>query len=276
MRATSHPRSSPLPPQDALRPPGSPQGNPSPWRHRFTQSAVASELFPDAGEAIHKSVEAAGLERPPSVRDPLPGERFSRPLTAVQLLGDPSTPEPAGRSRALRLAQALRREVGVHEHAHLLPPALTPRAAAALAPPESSTEAIVASHQAILALDGAEVAPHLDAIDRGYTELMRQVSGHCVEQAVIVEYLRRHHLAAAKTAQALLGRLQQQVEMYEELRAAMDGSLLQRFQDSLGDAFAAALAQPSADQSSSAPPGVSPLGAAAAAAIAPPSLGSLT
>jgi hypothetical protein len=31
--------------------------------------------------------------------------------------------------------------------------------------------------------------------------------------------------------------------MYEELRQAMDGSLLQRFQDSLGDAFAAALNQ---------------------------------
>ena len=44
--------------------------------------------------------------------------------------------------------------------------------------------------------------------------------------------------AAASTARLLLHRLQHAVSMYEELRNAMDGAMLARFEESLGDAFA--------------------------------------
>ena len=50
---------------------------------------------------------------------------------------------------------------------------------------------------------------------------------HCSEQALLVEYMRRPQLAAGQTARALLTRLQQTVEMYEQLRHAVDESLMQ-------------------------------------------------
>ena len=59
-------------------------------------------------------------------------------------------------------------------------------------------------------------------------------------------------MAAALTARALLQRLQMTVGLYEELRQAMDGSLLQRFQDSLGDAFAALKVEETAGSSGAA------------------------
>ena len=83
----------------------------------------------------------------------------------------------------------------------------------------------------------------------------RQVSGQCVEHGVVLEYLRRHHLAAASTARLLLHRLQHAVSMYEELRNAMDGAMLARFEESLGDAFAALHAAPVAPSGGSASDG---------------------
>lgn len=109
--------------------------------------------------------------------------------------------------------------------------------------PTNYTElaSVLQSHEAILQLEAHDVAPQVEALDGGYKELIRQVGSHCTEHAMILEYLRRQHLATAACARALLGRLQYAVGQYEELREAMDGSMLRRFEDSLVDALAAAL-----------------------------------
>jgi len=121
--------------------------------------------------------------------------------------------------------------------------ALSARGAAALRMPTNYTElaSVLQSHEAILQLEAHDVAPQVEALDGGYKELIRQVGSHCTEHAMILEYLRRQHLATAACARALLGRLQHAVGQFEELREAMDGSMLRRFEDSLVDALAAAL-----------------------------------
>ena len=153
--------------------------------------------------------------------------------------------EPSGRAQAVRLANSLAAEVGpcqIDPSAPdgAVPAALSERAAAAInVPTDLEATSLVHNHAELLALTELDVVPDLDPLDRAAQQLVNQVGGHCAEQAILVEYLRRHHLAAAGTARALLKRLQHAIGMYEELRQAMDGSLLQKFQDSLGDAFVA-------------------------------------
>ena len=190
----------------------------------------------------HPQPPPTAQSAPPPTANPF---EWARPPTGVDLhSAQPGFNEPSGRAQALRLASLLAAEVGAQPGPGL-PPALTPRAAAALslAPAPGSDRpsaaALVASHQELLALDETDVVPHINSLDRASSELIKQVGGHCAEQAILIEYFRRHHLAAVGTARALLLRLQHTVGMYEELREAMDGSLLQKFQDSLGDAFAA-------------------------------------
>ena len=83
------------------------------------------------------------------------------------------------------------------------------------------------------------------------------------------QYLRRHHLAAAMTARQLLGRLQHTVRMYEDLRHATDAALLQKFEASLGDAFALLGAEASAPAPPPAPP-IPPSAPPLAAPLPPP------
>ena len=212
----------------------------------LSQNAVAALLFPsEAGKVEAAIAGAAGVEgrspSPPPPPQPAPGQPFGKPLNfvEVQQQSGQGQSEPSGRAQALRLASTLAQSVGAQSTPGL-PPALTPGASAALsAPTDPASASIVATHNAILALAPSEVAPHQAQLDHVYGELIRRVVSDCTEQAVLIEYLRRHHMAAAQTARLLLQRLQLTVGMYEELRQAMDGSLLQRFQDSLGDAFAA-------------------------------------
>ena len=237
----------------ATRQLGGPSAGPSPlppplpqqqWSNKgSTQNHVAALLFPSEARQIESAIGAgsgSGMALPP--HDPVGASMpsaFQRPLNAVEVFEATSAAEPSGRAEALRLATSLAREVGA-QYTPGLPPALTPRAAGALsAPTDPASASIVGTHQAILALSPLEVVPNQAELDVAAKQLVRQVGGHCTEQAILIEYLRRHHMAAAQTARALLQRLQLTVGMYEELRQAMDGSLLQRFQDSLGDAFAA-------------------------------------
>lgn len=214
--------------------------------------AVDALLFGDDARQVSTAIE--GLARSAPRRDAVPlaagvtkvaspqdMDVYSRPApNGVQEMINASTLSmPSGRMQAHRLASSLAREVGPHV-AHDPPPSLTPRALAALsAPTDPSSAVLIANHQEILRLGAADVAPHQDVLNQAAVELTRQVGSHCTEQATILEYLRRHHAAVANTSRALLLRLQLTIGMYEELRQAMDGSLLQRFQDSLGDAFAA-------------------------------------
>ena len=217
----------------------------SSWANKgFTQNQVAALLFPAEARQVEAAISSGGVAHPlspPPPPQPGPGQMFAKPLSTVEVLEHTGhgQAEPSGRAQALRLAMSLSQSVGTQSTPGL-PPALTPRAATALsAPTDPASASIVAAHQAILALAPTDVAPHQAELDRACGELVRQVGGHCAEQAILIEYLRRHHIAAAQTARLLLQRLQLTVGMYEELRQAMDGSLLQRFQDSLGDAFAA-------------------------------------
>ena len=251
-----------LPPQT----PASPHSHTSPWATRgYTQNSVATLLFPAEAQRVEAAIVMGSRsphrpqttftqhpQHPQQLPQQLPPPhpsvaakpqtaqpQFARPPGAVALLDSSTFSEPSGRAQALRLATSLASEVGPH-FTPGLPPALTPHAESVLAiPTDQSAADLVRNHQELLALSDADVVPHLGALDRAASDLVRQVGGHCAEQAIVVEYLRRHHVAAAGAARTLLARLQHAVGMYEELRQAMDGSLLQRFQDSLGDAFTA-------------------------------------
>lgn len=234
------PSVSPRTPGFSSQPPRTPQ-----WSSKgLTQNQVAALLFPSEARQVEAAVLAASSPRvgTPIAPLPQPGQMFAKPLNTIEVFeaaGQNQTVEPSGRVQALRLASDLAQRVGPQSHPGL-PAALTPRAAQALsAPADPATASIVATHQAILGLSPVDVAPSLAELDRAAGDLVKQVGGQCTEQALLIEYLRRHHVAAAQTARSLLQRLQLTVGMYEELRQAMDGSLLQRFQDSLGDAFAA-------------------------------------
>ena len=251
----------------AERPPPATSPATSPWASRgFAQTSVASLLFPAEAQQVEDIVAGLTAPRaPPATATGSPRRAPSRAMTPnAPPLKPPSSPrtpardpvrlqpemldmsarsEPSGRAQAVRLATALAAEVGpclVDPGAPdgAVPAALSDRAAAAISVP-TDPGSLVHNHAELLALTEIDIVPHLDALDRAAQQLVNQVGGHCSEQAILVEYLRRHQLAAAGTARALLQRLQHTVNMYEELRQAMDGSLLQKFQDSLGDAFAA-------------------------------------
>ena len=250
----------------------------TPWTARgYTQNEVAMMLFPgdrtisSLGHAPRASA-AGGAHKAPPAPTPAPPQPFARPLTAIDLYGPGCEPQPSGRARALTLATRLARDAGPHGQAGPngapMLAALSERAAAALRVPTDAgdEESLLQSHAAIRQLETSEVAPHVEALDAGYRELSRQVGSHCTEQAMIIEYLRRQHLSTAACARALLGRLQHAVGLYEELREAMDGSLLQRFEDSLGDALRASMEVPSAPAGMAA--ALAPVDAPAAAALA--------
>lgn len=235
----------------------------------FTQNSVANLLFPTEAQQVVDIVAAVTAPRVPatargSQRRPsppsramtaaapplppprLPDDEFLRPPPgAVDVLDASTFNDLSGRAQALHLAKMLVDEVGPYvldpdAPGSAVPAALSERAASAIpVPTDLAANSLVHNHAELLALTEQDVVPHLGALDRAAQDLVKQVGGHCAEQAILVEYLRRHQLAAAGTARALLQRLQHAIGMYEELRQAMDGSLLQKFQDSLGDAFAA-------------------------------------
>jgi len=232
----------------------------------FTQNSVASLLFPaevhatargsDHARGAHAAADGmhavvaegeAGPSHGPSASHGPPSDGTLRVggRDAPHVLDAASVRKPSGRAQAVRIADYLAKEVGVNTTPGL-PPALSPRAAAALATkPTSGPQAAVAGsvgesgwpgaallarHEDVLALTAADVVPHLPALDRAASEVIQQLGTTCAEQAILIEYLRRHQLAAAGAARALLGRLQLTVRMYDELRALMDRSLLQASQ----------------------------------------------
>ena len=236
------------------------------WTTRgYTHNEVASMLFPDQRDqlAVHEAVRprsrasAAGRRTCQAKQPSLSTEPFSRPLTSMDLYGASAEPQVSGRARALELATQLAREAGPRAGLS----ALSVRGAAALAvlPDVSREETVLSGHAALRALEAEDVAPNIEALDAGYRELTRQVGSHCTEHAMILEYLRRQHLATAACARALLGRLQLSVGLYDELRESMDGSMLQRFEESLSEALATTMepakpAEPAAIAAAALPP----------------------
>ena len=231
------------PPQARAPVPGG--SSSSPWaREGYTQASVAATLF---GTAHARDVLGTEVHRPPAPASaasgvPKPGQKYVGVPSSVELFEDASSsPEPAGRAQALQLATALARDAGAAPNPSDGPHAawsVSERAAAALSA-KVVPENVGAAHAAILELNPSDVVPQLELIDSGAVELVRQVSAQCTEQALLLEYIRRHQVESARTARALLCRLQETVAMYEELRRAVDDSMLQRFTDSLGDAFEA-------------------------------------
>ena len=197
----------------------------------------AHQRWARTGEAESSGAPSASSVVPSAASSELgPGPRRDEAPSAAADAGDANTFDCD-----LLLERSTRANAGAAGASVLS--ALSARGAAALRVPTNYTElaSVLQSHEAILQLEAHDVAPQVEALDGGYKELIRQVGSHCTEHAMILEYLRRQHLATAACARALLGRLQYAVGQYEELREAMDGSMLRRFEDSLVDALAAAL-----------------------------------
>lgn len=211
------------------------------------QQSVGVMLFQQEGQSVASAIESLAMAPPLAAggpQAPLPissAMPTSQPNGIKEMMASRAFANPSGRAHALQLATSLARDVGPHDAHGDVPPSLSSRGMAALSAPTdpSSAAALIAHHQDIFRLSPTDIAPHHEALNQATIELTRQVGAHCTEHAMILEYLRRHHSAVANTSRALLLRLQLTIGMYEELRKATDASLLQRFQDSLGDAFAA-------------------------------------
>lgn len=84
--------------------------------------------------------------------------------------------------------------------------------------------------QGLLNLQPDDVAPSFEPVSQGMHDLARMSASHCVEQGMLIEYMRRHYIGAVQLSQHLLRVAQDALMMYEQLREVTDEQLLRRFQ----------------------------------------------
>ena len=158
--------------------------------------------------------------------------------------------EPSGRQVAVKIATQLAERCGAA-------PDLPGERAAS--PAENSALGLLARarepalheaqmQSALIGLRQSALFPHYDAVDSAMHEVAKLSASHCVEEGLLIEYMRRHYAGAVNTSHELLRVLQTVLTMYERLREVTDERLLERFQQSVGDALSAINLPPAAGE----------------------------
>ncbi|KAL1514811.1 hypothetical protein AB1Y20_003896 [Prymnesium parvum] len=230
-RSLSHAARHPSPPQPP--PPPHPPPHPSPRAARAPRPAAVALPSDSVGMPRVHFLPAA----------PPPSAAWAPPLlpAAHQLLEVAASGEPSGRQAAVRLAAHLSQTAGP------APPAAGEPLAAGKTDDRSVLRLLSRANepaihepyvwQALLSLTSDELIPSFEPVNAGMHELARMSAAHCVEEGMLIEYMRRHFAGAVHLSRALLGVVHSTLTMYDQLCEVTDQQLLHRFQESLGDAL---------------------------------------